>query len=541
MYQNIKVAAYCRVSTDREDQLNSLSTQISFFNDYIRNHENWTLVEVYYDEGITGTSVKKRDSFNRMIADCEAGKINTILTKEVSRFARNTVDTLNFTRHLSELNINVIFMNDGIDTADKDGELRLTIMASIAQEESRKVSERVKWSMRRKMENGLVYGCGRIYGYKVIDGKLQIVPEEAEIVKKIFHMYLYDGIGSSTIAHRLSEQGIPTLKNRVWSQQHVLKILKNEKYVGDLTQWKVYKPNVLAEKTLVNHGDNPDVPLITVPNHHEPIISREVWDGVQEELKRRANLTAVGKKHSGNFWLSGKVICGKCGYTFAKCRTSNPDNSTMRCRSRIMYGKDKQLAPNGETVGCDAHALDERIVLRAMETIMSSLCDITDTLEQQLLDDIRQVHSMQNAFDPSPLKAEIAKLEAKKQKAIDLMLDELITKDDLVKQNTYYDSEITRLTEEIAQGQNTSAQQNAQLDEIRNTIRQIKSLSEHETGDKEFYRSMIEKIIVPDYGYLTVYLNGFPMAFAVVFSVKKACTIGLFDITIDRCEIIDTE
>ena len=205
-------------------------------------------VNLICDEGITGTSTRKRDGFNRMIADCEAGKIDLILTKEVSRFARNTVDTLNYTRKLSDLKIGVIFMNDGIDTRDKDGELRLTIMSSIAQEESRKISERVKWGMRRRMENGVVLGCGRIYGYKVVDGNLEVVPEEAEIVKEIFHSYLYDGKGSHTISHELSDRGIPTLKNRVWSPQHVLKILKNEKYVGDLTQWKVYTPNVLAEK-----------------------------------------------------------------------------------------------------------------------------------------------------------------------------------------------------------------------------------------------------------------------------------------------------
>ena len=149
-----KVAAYCRVSTDLADQLHSLSAQIKFFTEYISDHEGWELIEVYSDEGITGTSTKKRDNFNRMIKDCEEGKIDTILTKEVSRFARNTIDTLTYTRKLSDLGINVIFMNDGIDTNDKDGELRLTIMASIAQEESRKISERVKWGIRRKMEAG---------------------------------------------------------------------------------------------------------------------------------------------------------------------------------------------------------------------------------------------------------------------------------------------------------------------------------------------------------------------------------------------------
>ena len=188
----IFVAAYCSVSTDDKDQLHSLSAQIKYFTEYIGEHEGWKLKEVYYDEGITGTSVKKRDGFNRMIAAAENGEINLILTKEVSRFARNTVDTLQFTRKLSALNVGVIFMNDGIDTREKDGELRLTIMASIAQEESRKTSERVKWGMRRKMEDGYVFGVKELLGYKVEKGILSIVPEEAELVKRIFHSYLYD-------------------------------------------------------------------------------------------------------------------------------------------------------------------------------------------------------------------------------------------------------------------------------------------------------------------------------------------------------------
>ncbi len=154
---NKNVAAYCRVSTDSSDQLHSLSSQMRYFDEFIRQHEGWNLIEVYYDEGITGTSVKKRENFSRMISDAESGGIDLILTKEVSRFARNTVDTLTYTRKLTAINVGVIFTNDGIDTRDKDSELRLTIMASIAQEESRKTSERVKWGVRRKIESGQVF------------------------------------------------------------------------------------------------------------------------------------------------------------------------------------------------------------------------------------------------------------------------------------------------------------------------------------------------------------------------------------------------
>ena len=541
MNTKTKVAAYCRVSTDGEDQLNSLSVQIGYFTEYISNQEDWELIEVYYDEGITGTSTKKRDGFNRMIADCEAGRIQLILTKEVSRFARNTVDTLTYTRKLTDLHIRIIFMNDGIDTNDKDGELRLSIMASIAQEESRKMSERIKWGMKRRMEKGEVLGCGRIYGFKVIDGKLEIVPEEAEIVKDIFNMYLYEGKGSDTIAHELEARGIPTLKKRIWSPQHVLKILKNDKYVGDLTQWKVYKPNVLAEKTLTNHGDNPDAPLITVKNHHEPIVSREMWDNVQAELKRRSYLSRKGKKHSNGCWLSGKMKCGKCGYSMvmSHCFQNSPFTQ-MRCRNRIMYGKDKRTAMNGDDVGCDSHGVDERIVIKAMDSIVSQMSDLRLLLEQEMLSEVRQLEKCKKDFDPTPLKDEIETYETKKRKAIDLVLDGLISKDDLTKQTTFYDCKIARLTEEITKLQNVAENQRNQLSEIEKAIEYIGKLSgtDAESDNKELYRSMINKIVVPDYPVLQIYLNGVPFAYNVVYTVKKAPAIGIYDIIINTCEVM---
>jgi len=534
----IKVAAYCRVSTDFDDQLNSLSVQISYFTEYINNHENYELIEVYYDEGITGTSTKKRDGFNRMISDCENGKINLILTKEVSRFARNTVDTLNYTRRLSELNVGVIFMNDGIDTRDKDGELRLTIMSSIAQEESRKISERVKWGMKRRMENGVVLGCGRIYGYKVIDGKLEIVPDEAEIVKDIFHMYLYDGKGSSAIAHELDKRGIPTLKNRVWSPQHVLKILNNEKYVGDLTQWKVYKPNVLSEKAVINHGDNLEAPLITILNHHTGIISRDVWDAVQKERKRRGWLTREGKKHSNSFWLSGKMVCGKCGYSYIMSGSSKNTNICLRCRNRALYGKEKHTAINGELLGCDAHTVDERIVAEAMKNILGQINELRPVLEKQMFEEIQGIQLIQKNVDVTSLKEEIAKLENKKHKAIDLMLDDLISKDDLKKQAEIYDNEIARLTEEIARNQDIAAKHNTQMAEIQKTVEYMQKLSDCTSESKEFYRSLLKQIIVPDYGMLNIFLNGVPFGFEIKYTTLKAPRKGIYDIIIDSCEII---
>ena len=201
----IIVSAYCRVSTDKDDQANSLTNQIKYFGSFIEKHDNWQLGEVYYDEGITGTSVKKRDGFNRMIQDALGGKMQLIITKEVSRFARNTVDALTYTRKLKAHGVGVFFANDNINTLDADGELRLTIMASLAQEESRKTSERVKWGQKRQMEAGIVFGRDML-GYAVRGGKLILNPEEAEIVRLIFHKFLNEDKGTHVIARELRER-----------------------------------------------------------------------------------------------------------------------------------------------------------------------------------------------------------------------------------------------------------------------------------------------------------------------------------------------
>lgn len=197
-----------------------------------------------------------------------------------------------------------------------------------------------------------------------------------------------------------------------------------------MTQWKVYKPNVLAEKTFINHGNNPNAPLITIKNHHEPIVSREVFDAVQEERKRRGWLTHEGKKHSNSFWLSGKLVCGKCGYSYIMNGSSKNPNISLRCRNRALCGKEKHTALNGELIGCDAHTVDERIVAAAMKNILGQIGTLRPVLEKQMFEEIQNIQLIQKDVDITSLKEKISKLENKKHKAIDLMLDDLISKDD---------------------------------------------------------------------------------------------------------------
>ena len=239
----IGVASYCRVSTDHEDQANSFESQQRFFREYIDRHPEWELCGVYADEGITGTSTKRRTQFLRMINDAYAGKFKLIVTKEVSRFSRNLLDTIAYTRELKALGIGIIFMNDGFSTLDPDAELRLSIMGSIAQEESRKTSARVKWGQTRQMERGVVFGPS-LLGFDVRGGKLTVNDEGAEIVRLIFHKYGVEKKGTSTIARELREAGFRTsTDNVIWSGSHIVKILRNEKYVGDLVQKKTFTPD----------------------------------------------------------------------------------------------------------------------------------------------------------------------------------------------------------------------------------------------------------------------------------------------------------
>ena len=267
----LQVAAYCRVSTDKEDQANSFEAQQRYFREYIQRQPDWELQGIYADEGFSGTSTNKRAEFNKMLHAAELGQIDLIVTKEVSRFTRNTVDALQITRELRRRGVGVLFLNDSLDTRTNDGELRLTIMSSFAQDESRRTSERSKWGQMRSMEKGVVFG-GSLLGYDVIGGKMTVNPEGAEVVRLIFHKYLQERKGCSTIARELREAGILSSKgNCLWSSATVTKILKNEKYCGDLIQKKTYTPDYLTHEKKYNHGKEP---LVELKDHHEPIIDR---------------------------------------------------------------------------------------------------------------------------------------------------------------------------------------------------------------------------------------------------------------------------
>ncbi len=358
----LRVAAYCRVSTSQEDQRNSLENQRWYFSEYISRQPDWELVEIYADEGLSGTSTD-RPAFRRMLSAAAEGQIDLILTKEVSRFARNTVDALAYTRLLRRQGVGIVFIGDNIDTRQNDGEFRLTIMASVAQEESRKISERVKWGQQRSMEHGVVFGCNNIYGFTLQGGELTVKPEQAQIIREVYRRFLLDGKGTYIIARELTAEGIPppSGKGKSWSSTMVLRLLRNEKYCGDLLQRKSCTPDFLDHRKVKNEGQSPQVYL---RDHHEAIVPRSVFEAVQRELARRQAARKANSRPSVRYWCSGKLVCGLCGSRFVPRKGAQADGGLRWvCGKRVQYG----------IAACAAPAVGNRILLDCMKQIVQNL------------------------------------------------------------------------------------------------------------------------------------------------------------------------
>lgn len=305
----IRVAAYCRVSTDHKDQVNSFLAQMQYYNDYIRGNERMQLVDIYADEGISGTDMKKRDEFNRMLKDAKCGKMDRVLVKSVFRFARNSLDCIEAIRTLKENGVSVYFENDNIDTEKMNSEMMLYIKSAFSQAESLNHSRRVSTSVRMRMENGTYLGGAVPYGYRLNGDKLEIVPDEAERVRTIFRLYL-SGIGKNSITKYMQQTETGDM---VWSIGRVNYILDNERYMGDYMMHKTYTPNVLPLRNRKNRGEET---RYYYQNANEAIISKEDFENVQK-IKRDKTTFFSGDRDNRLFFTQ-KVRCRKCGWVFRK-------------------------------------------------------------------------------------------------------------------------------------------------------------------------------------------------------------------------------
>lgn len=505
-----RVAAYCRVSTDNLDQANSLESQQRYFNEYIKRNPLWELYEVYVDEGISGTSTKKRASFNRMIDDAKNKKFDLIITKEISRFARNTLDSIGYTRELKRHGIGVIFMNDNINTLDADAELRLTIMSSIAQEESRKTSDRVKWGQRRMMEQGVVFGRDML-GYDVREGKLYINEEGAETVRLIYRKFLDEGKGTHIIAKELREAGIKTSTYmKDWSYTVILRILKNEKYCGDLVQQKTYTPDYLSHSKKYNKGE---VEYVTIRNHHEPIISREIFEATQREIERRRNLHGAKNGFANRYALSGKIICAECGSTFIhrKNTSSNGNqNESWTCIQHQKYGRERTNR-NNERVGCSNVSINEKDIRAILQYVLADvLTDRKNIIESVLATVSEVLKSDHNKDNIAYFENELEKIENKKERLLDMCLSGDIETSDYRKACERLKAEHDSLSEKL---QKEKAHKQRLMDKEK-IIQEIKayvnSLTIGEEWNDTFYRSIVDKIVINKNREIDIHLKLIP-------------------------------
>ena len=307
-----KVAAYARVSMESDRMMHSLSTQVSYYNELIQSNPEWEFVGVYADNFISGTAIDRRPEFKRLLDDCEAGKIDIVLTKSISRFARNTVDLLETVRHLKELGIEVQFEKEHINSLSDDGELMLSLLASFAQEESRSISENARWAIQKRFEKGIPNGHFRVYGYRWKDDQLVPVPEEAAIVKRIYQNFL-DGKSRLETEREFAAEGITTRDGCRWVDSNIKSVLSNITYTGNMLLQKEFIEDPITKKRRKNKGQ---LPQYFVENTHEPIIDMETFQYVQDEMARRRELGALANKSLNITCFTGKIKCGFCGKSF---------------------------------------------------------------------------------------------------------------------------------------------------------------------------------------------------------------------------------
>lgn len=371
------MAAYCRVSTDQLEQLSSYEAQVKYYTTFINSHPDYVFGGIYADEGISGTNTKKREQFNKMIKDCKAGKIDMIITKSISRFARNTLDCLNYVRMLKDIGIGVLFEKENINTLDSNGEVLLTILSSLAQDESRSISENSTWGIRRKFEQGkVIVNHNKFLGYdKDKDGNLIINKKQAKIVKRIYKDYL-NGKGSNRIARELEEEKVVNWNGKTkWYESSIRKMLTNEKYKGDALLQKTYTVDFLTKKRVENNGE---IPMYYVEESHPAIIDKDMWEAVQLEIKRRKEFAKkYGIKKIDyatiNNPFAGRIICGQCGSVFGR-KVWNSTNELLR---RKVWRCNKKYVVKGKK-GCDNKHIDDRVLYQVFINAYNTIVDNKD-------------------------------------------------------------------------------------------------------------------------------------------------------------------
>lgn len=489
----LRVAAYCRVSTDSDEQATSYEAQVEHYTQFIKKNSEWELAGIFADDGISGTNTKKREEFNRMIEECMVGNIDMIITKSISRFARNTLDCLKFIRELKEKNIPVFFEKENINTMDSKGEVLLTIMASLAQQESQSLSQNVKLGLQYRYQNGEVQvNHNRFLGYtKDEEGNLVIDPVEAEVVKRIYCEYL-EGASLAQIGKSLEVDGILTAAGKAkWRPETLKKILQNEKYIGDALLQKTYTVDFLTKKRVKNNGI---VPQYYVENNHEAIIPRNLYMQVKEEMVRRGNLHSGENRkkrvYSSKYALSSIVYCPRCGDIYRRISWNNRGKHSFvwRCVSRVEHGPSK----------CDAPTIQESDLQNAVVKAINLALGNRDSMIKALQENIEAVICREDESSVEGIETRLEELQK-----------ELLKLANAKKDYNNIANEIYRLRELKQDALVERAEREGLKKRVSEMVNFLNSqLSEVMKYDEQFVRRLIEKIIVYNERFVVEFKSG---------------------------------
>ena len=486
----LRVTFYARVSTDMDAQLNSLENQVQYYTELIQSKPNWTFVPGYIDEGISGGSTKKRDDFNRMIRDAKAGFFDFIITKEISRFSRSTLDSIMYTQELLEHNVGVFFQNDNINTLDSDSDFRLVVMAGVAQDEIRKLSERLKFGFHQAIKNGRVLGNDRLYGYDKRDCVLTVNEAEAEIVRAVFDLYANHGLGVRKISQRLSEMGYTSREGNAFNQLTIRHMLENPKYkgwyCGNKTQsidYRTKKKAFLDESEWVMYPD-PTIPAI---------VPEALWDranAIYRERSRQMKEHANGATYHNRYPYSGKIICEEHGTTFHRhvLKSKNGDREVWQCRVYRAKGRAACAAPQIRSEELD----------RIMAEIFTQMMRDKDTIINALLSVLKSVpQEVDYSRARQRVEDEMAAIAAKKDRLLDLNMDGAISNSEFKNRNDAFNTQLRTLETQLATIQTEEQRQKeSALDVVQ--IRRVleKELSFEEGINSNLVATILDRVIV---------------------------------------------
>jgi DNA invertase Pin-like site-specific DNA recombinase len=513
----LRVAYYARVSTDKEEQLNSLGNQTFYFEDFIKSNKNWKYIQGYIDEGLSGTTTAKRLGFLQMIKDGKAGKFDLIITKEISRFARDTLDSIRYTRELLDCGVGVFFQSDNINTLTPDAELRLTIMASLAQDESRKLSERLRFGYKRSIEQGRVLGQNNMLGYHKADGVLTVNEEQAVIVRRIFELYNEGKIGLRRIARQLESEGmLSPFTGKMLSPETIKSVITNPKYKGYYCSGKTYSIDYRNKKQIRKDSSEWNV---YKDDRIPAIVSEEVWDRANVLYQERSRKCKEhGDAYQSRYSFSGKIFCGEHSVSYHRHVYKSKSKGEQEVWNCKLYRQ------KGKVDGCDSPTIYSTELFKILNDIYGTVSANKD----EIIDGLIEVYSFVNKVNVDSREAKrlekaVAKLKSKKDALLDLYMDKAITKLEFSERNDALNAEVEKLIEQLE-----ALQEKERLfaDEEQN-MKKLKQALEGEFANESGFNAEMSNVLLDRIIVHKIDGSKHNLQLEIILNIGKSFTVGV--------------